>query len=432
MSNERVDFILPIGDVLETSVDNVEPSVDYGDYEPVQEQAAYDQMWGSDDDEFGGNYDDDYDTSGLRNRDLRRQHSMSGPRGSGRKRHNSQGGDFLERVEEILGVDTDTAKGLFSAKRIKAVRTNRFGYDPEMTDEERSRSLADELGMAGVDVTELRWFGGSLLFDASEMEKVASSSAVEEGRAFIQSPTSYMPVFALDAHPGETIVDMCAAPGGKTALIADRLSGDPELLYANELKARRLERMRDVLATLMLDSTVTVGNHDAKHLPQHLGASIIERVLADVECSTEAGINFESRDALKGWSRNRVERVARLQKQIIRSGFDLLQPGGTLIYSTCSLAPEENEAVLAELLERREDAIVQPVSLTIEERVRPIRQWAGQRYADEVSQGVLRIQPNEYLEPFTVVRIRKATGDPELDEMMRQAVDLDELVRQHK
>lgn len=336
--------------------------------------------------------------------------------------------EFLRRARRVLGVGDDEVREIFSARPLKGVRTSRFGFDPEATAEERAELLRSELTDADVEVTELSWQQGAFLFKAQDMQAVAGTDAVAEGRAFVQSPTSYMPVIALGAVAGQKILDMCAAPGGKTALIADQLSGDPELLIANELKARRLERMRSVLATLKIPD-VEVVQQNAKHLGHHYGHNVMDRILADVECSTEAGINFSSNEPLKGWSRERVDRSAQLQKQIVRTAYDMLKPGGVLVYSTCSLAPEENELVIASLLDTRKTAIIQPIELTLEERVAEIRKWGRHQIPTEASKGVLRIKPTEYLEPFTVVRIRKPTDDSELNEAMHQAVNLDDLVQ---
>ena len=381
---------------------------------------SYDQLWGDGD-------QDNYTHPSYRpkNRDLYLNRRIQDAREGGTKRSKNPEHEFLGRVSLIMGIDEVLAKELFSARPYKAIRTNRFGYDPEITVHERARLLIDELEKANIEATELDWFAGSLLFKASDMPLVSESDVVRSGRAFIQSPTSYMPVISLEVQEGDAVLDMCAAPGGKTALIADR--SETSVLVANELKPRRLERMRDVLGTLMIKG-VRIVNHDAKHLGHHYGNDAFNRILADVECSTEAGVNFESREPLKGWSRERVERSARLQRQIIRVGYDLLKPGGTLVYSTCSLAPEENEFVIDALLNARRDAIVQPIELTVEDRVRQIRKWGHKKITSEASEGVLRIAPNQYLEPFTVIRIRKPTGEKELDSMMHHAVNLDELV----
>jgi tRNA (cytosine49-C5)-methyltransferase len=345
----------------------------------------------------------------------------------GKKHRKNPADEFISRTTQILDVSGDEARELFTAKPLKAIRTNRFGYDSDLDSFERARLLYSELDDADIEVTKLSWFEGALLFRSSDMTVVSALPSTRSGRSFIQSPASYLPVVALDAQDGDRVVDLCAAPGAKTSLIADLVEGTPGQLVANELKPRRLERMKELLRLLMIDA-VDIVNYNAKHLGHHFGNAVFDKILADVECSTEAGVNFASSEPLKGWSRARVDRSAQQQRQIVRSAYDLLKPGGTLVYSTCSLAPEENEFVITSLLENRRDAIVQPIELTSEERVQPIRRWNKTKIIPEASDGVLRVRPNEYLEPFTIVRIRKPSEDPELTEMMHQALDLDRLL----
>jgi len=340
-----------------------------------------------------------------------------------RSRHPEQ--VFVDRAMQILGTDKDTVQEQFSGRPQKAVRVNRLALPGDMTINQQTALLDAELAKADVIHHRLSWFAGALLFDSPDTHRVQATDMTERGQAFVQSPSSYLPVIALETEVGQSVIDVCAAPGGKTALIADLVQGEIDIT-ANELKPRRAEKMRGVLNLLHLQQAQIL-TRNAKHLAKIIGENVFDRVLADVECSTEAGINFESKEPLKGWSLDRVERVAQTQRQIIRASYDLLRPGGILIYSTCSLAPEENEDVVASLLATRPGAIIQPVDLSVERRAKPIRKWNGKIIPEEVSTGVVRVVPNSYLEPFTFVRIRKPTNIPEIDELQNATVNLDEL-----
>ncbi len=332
---------------------------------------------------------------------------------------------FVDRAMQILGTDIDTVQEQFSARPQKSVRVNRLALSVDMTIDQQTALLDAELTEADVIHRSLSWFAGALLFDSSDTRRVQATDMTGRGQALIQSPSSYLPVIALETEVGQSVIDVCAAPGGKTALIADLVQGELDIT-ANELKSRRAEKMRGVLNLLHLQQA-TILTHNAKHLAKIIGENVFDRVLADVECSTEAGINFESKEPLKGWSLDRVERVAQTQRQIIRASYDLLRPGGILIYSTCSLAPEENEDIVTSLLATRPGAIIQPVDLGIERRAKPIQKWNGKIIPKEVSSGVVRVVPNGYLEPFTFVRIRKPTNIPEIDELQNATVNLDKL-----
>ena len=155
------------------------------------------------------------------------------------------------------------------------------------------------------------------------------------------------PVTLLDPQPGERVCDLCAAPGGKTTQIAGRLAGEGFLL-CNEINPKRAKILSRNVERLGVANALVTNEHPqtlADRLPEYF-----DRVLIDAPCSGE-GMFRKEEAAVTDWSQETVEMCARRQREILHSGALLVRPGGRLVYSTCTFAPEENEQAVAQFLQ---------------------------------------------------------------------------------
>ena len=169
----------------------------------------------------------------------------------------------------------------------------------------------------------------------------------EAGVYYLQEASAMAPVVLLDPQPGEKICDLCAAPGGKSTQIAGRLGGEGFLL-CNEINPKRAKILsRNVERMGIANALVT--NEHPEMLAQRLEGQF-DRVLIDAPCSGE-GMFRKEEAAVTDWSPETVQMCAQRQKQILHSGARLVRPGGRLVYSTCTFAPEENEQVVAWFLQ---------------------------------------------------------------------------------
>lgn len=156
------------------------------------------------------------------------------------------------------------------------------------------------------------------------------------------------PVMLLDPQPGERICDLCAAPGGKTTQIAGRMAGQGFLL-CNEWSPKRAKILsRNIERMGVANALVT--NETVQNLATRY-AGFFDRVLIDAPCSGE-GMFRKEEAAVTDWSPETVQMCARRQAEILDAGAKLVRPGGRLVYSTCTFAPEENEESVAAFLER--------------------------------------------------------------------------------
>ncbi len=168
------------------------------------------------------------------------------------------------------------------------------------------------------------------------------------GHVYMQEAASMLPVALLDPQPGECVLDMSAAPGSKTTQIAARMAGTG-VIVANDVQEKRLWTLKNSLQRSgATDVIVTkkVGQWFARHMTERF-----DRVLCDAPCTAQGTVRKDS-DALEYCGIDNIGKMARLQRELLESAIDACKTGGIIVYSTCTLTPEENEEVVASLLRK--------------------------------------------------------------------------------
>jgi 16S rRNA (cytosine967-C5)-methyltransferase len=206
--------------------------------------------------------------------------------------------------------------------------------------------------IASLEKSGLRVEPGALLETAIAVRGGSASrtDAFGQGLISIQDEASQLVPVLLGVHTGERVLDLCAAPGGKTRILA-RHAGETGVVIAADLHAHRLRAMRQQFGRLGLLRIGVVQLDAGQPLPFR---TAFDRILVDAPCSGTGTLarHPEIRWRLKG---DDLKDFHRLQTAVLRSALGLLAPGGRLVYSTCSLEPEENEDVIAEALKLRDD-----------------------------------------------------------------------------
>ena len=175
------------------------------------------------------------------------------------------------------------------------------------------------------------------------------------------------PARLLDAQPGERVLDLCAAPGGKSTQLAAAKRGQG-LLVCNELHPKRARILASNLERWGATNALVLNEHPAR-LAERFPA-FFDRILVDAPCSGEGMFRKEDA-AVADWSEETVRMCADRQAEILRSAAQMLAPGGRLVYSTCTFAPEENEGSVSRLLRGRPDFSVETVDAPWFDRGRP-------------------------------------------------------------
>ena len=168
----------------------------------------------------------------------------------------------------------------------------------------------------------------------------------EAGVYYLQEASAMAPVALLDPQPGERVCDLCAAPGGKTTQIAGRMLGEGFLL-CNEWSPKRAKILSRNIERMAVRNALVTNEHPANLAKRFPG--FFDRVLVDAPCSGE-GMFRKEEAAVTDWSQETVEMCARRQAEILHSAAQLVRPGGRLVYSTCTFAPEEDEEAVAAFL----------------------------------------------------------------------------------
>lgn len=217
----------------------------------------------------------------------------------------------------------------------------------------------------------------------------------EAGVYYLQEASAMSAVALLDPQPGEKILDLCAAPGGKTTQIAGRMAGQG-FLMCNEVNPKRAKILSRNIERMGVANAV-VTNEYPNILAQRF-AGFFDRVLVDAPCSGE-GMFRKEEAAVTDWSEETVEMCARRQAEILHSAALLVRPGGRLVYSTCTFAPAEDEETVTHFLENHPEFIREDIPAP----------WFAQ-----VDTGAYRIWPHKVLgEGHFAAVLRKMEGEEE-------------------
>ena len=286
--------------------------------------------------------------------------------------------DFIKRMQEMLGGEAEAFFAGYEAERSYGLR-----YNPLKISEE------DFLKKAPFALEKTTWAREGYFY--SPEERPGRHPLHEAGVYYIQEPSAMAVAEALDAKPGETICDLCAAPGGKTTQIAGKMHG-AGLLVANEYVSSRAKVLAQNVERMGICNTVVTNE-----LPQELSGhfpEFFDKILVDAPCSGE-GMFRKDEQSRNQWSLEQVQICADRQDQILEEADKMLNPGGMLVYSTCTFAPLENEGTIERFLKTHPDYETEQIPF-----------WAEMCPAETV-----RLYPHKIRgEGHFIARLRKKAG----------------------
>lgn len=253
----------------------------------------------------------------------------------------------------------------------------------------------------------IRWIDHGYILSPEQLDQVKQSNEVANGQWYIQNAASWLPVIALDPQPGDDILDVCAAPGGKSSHIQAVTSNQSNLICNDNSKSRLL-KLQSNMDRLGAESEYRLC--DATRLSTKIEppSGGFDKILVDAPCSGEGLMTLGDDKLFDSWSVAHIRRLSSLQKKILAESWRLLKPGGVLIYSTCTMAPEENESVVDYILRRNSDTELRPIDVGVEGRVETLKSWNGREYFHDLS-GCLRLRPADLTEAFFVAKFVKTT-----------------------
>jgi tRNA (cytosine49-C5)-methyltransferase len=221
------------------------------------------------------------------------------------------------------------------------------------------------------------------------------------GYYYVQEAASMIPPIVLDPKKNELILDMCAAPGSKTTQIGQYME-NTGILIANDFTGDRIKPLGINIQRIGLTNTIITRMFGQWFAKKNI---FFDRILVDAPCSGTGTIR-KSVKTLRIWNPVMIERLASTQKKLIETGFKILKPGGTLVYSTCSTEPLENEAVVSYLLDNYKDAQIQDIKLNLT-RSEAFTEFQNLKFNPEVKK-CLRLWPQDNdTEGFFVSKFKK-------------------------
>ena len=242
---------------------------------------------------------------------------------------------FEERMQRMLGEEYPAFESSYEKDKYQALRVNTLKADKEIFVKNAPFSL-----------NQVPWETNGFYYDSQDTP--GKHPYHEAGVYYIQEPSAMAPVPFLEVTPGDRVLDLCAAPGGKSTQIAVALKGKG-LLVCNEIHPARAKILSENIERMGVRNAV-VTNESPEKLEQYF-AGYFDKILVDAPCSGE-GMFRKNEDAKNEWSTENVQICADRQVGILDCAANMLRPGGRLVYSTCTFAPAENEGSIAGFLER--------------------------------------------------------------------------------
>lgn len=282
----------------------------------------------------------------------------------------------MERYREIIP-DWESFWEALERPLPVVIRTNTLRIEPQ--------TLKRRLEAKGFDLQPLSWDETCFLVRG----EIPVGNTLEHwlGYYYVQEASQLLPVKALGPNPGERILDLCASPGGKTTQCAQYME-DQGVLIANDNSAKRIQALLANVYRLGI-KCVVVTEAPGENFP---GPGNFDRVLVDAPCSGE-GVARKFPHLRCGASLGTVSRLSALQKRLLVRALELVRPGGAVVYSTCTLAPEENEEVVKHVLDQGLAELVPWEPPVPHER--GLSRFGEKVYGSEL-QGAVRIYPHHF------------------------------------
>ncbi|CAN5169052.1 RsmB/NOP family class I SAM-dependent RNA methyltransferase [soil metagenome] len=306
---------------------------------------------------------------------------------------------FLEKVplfipeEKISSVlQTFTRKRLPSF-RVNTLKTSLTAVEKQLTDKE-------------FVLEKVLWNPDAFVLTNKSIQELMDTAPYNNGEIYIQNLSSMIPALVLNLQPTDRVLDMAAAPGSKTTQIAALMGNNGEIV-GNDISKERLYKLKHNLTEQGVTNTIIKsipGEFIWKRYPEYF-----DKVLLDAPCSMEGLFDSNNPKTYTHWTQRKVKDLAIKQTHLLRSAISATIPGGTIVYSTCTLSPEENEAVIDWMLKKEGDAIsLESIEIPHLSLDSGITNWK-KGLSSELTK-TARIWPTDTMEGFFIAKLRKNTS----------------------
>ncbi|MCR5153767.1 MAG: RsmB/NOP family class I SAM-dependent RNA methyltransferase [Lachnospiraceae bacterium] len=267
---------------------------------------------------------------------------------------------FENRMKDLLGEEFNSFLTGFEEERYGGVRFNSLKINKEKWE-----------GTAPFPTSKVDWISNGYYYDLSDQP--AKHPYYYAGLYYIQEPSAMTPAEVLPVEPGDHVLDICAAPGGKSTELAAKLQGRG-VLVSNDISNSRAKALLKNLELFGVKNALILSEAPGKLTKRFEG--YFDKILVDAPCSGE-GMFRKSPAIMKNWEQYGVEYYHKLQMEILDAVIPMLKPGGMLLYSTCTFSPEEDEGSLLYILENYKDMHVVPAPVKYEGFSYGRPEWIG-------------------------------------------------------
>ncbi len=261
--------------------------------------------------------------------------------------------DYIESIKKISNLDIEKLEKSFDKEPPVGVRFNQKKLKNFDFNQENIENLLKKYDIFG-NFIQIPWCEQG--FSTTKDLELGKSVLHEIGLFYLQEPSAMSPVEFLNIEDDDVVLDLCAAPGGKSTQIASKLKNG--FLVSNEIVPQRAKILCENVQRLGLDNVIVL-NHSPKELEERF-ENFFDKILVDAPCSGE-GMFRKNNDAIAEWTKDTPKSCATRQKEILKSAIKMLKPNGTLVYSTCTFSLEENEEVIKFVLDEYPDMRILPV-----------------------------------------------------------------------
>lgn len=315
---------------------------------------------------------------------------------------------FLDRLSLIVGRSQFRSTEKTFVERPTTFRINCL----KLRQEDGADFVVASLRERGFRLRRVPWYADAFILENKSKRELMETEEYRNGLIYLQSLASMVPPLALDPRPGEKILDLTAAPGSKTSQIACLMERTGELVANDDNKVRffKLKHNMELLGVIS-DSpspnwTFSLTMEDGSELCSGY-KNYFDKILLDAPCSAEARFRADDPKTFGYWSERKIKEMAIKQRKLLFSAWYALKPDGTLVYSTCTFAPEENEMQVSRLLERfPNEAEMLPISILHMKTVQPITEWKEKKLHVGVK-NVIRLLPTQEIEGFFIAKLHK-------------------------
>lgn len=264
--------------------------------------------------------------------------------------------------------------------RVNAIKTNQS-------------FVQEELKKASIDFEVASFNSDALIIENADESKITTLKIYEDGYIYLQSLSAMLPAIVMEPKPNENILDMTAAPGGKTTQLS-ALSGNLALITACEKNKVRAERLKYNIQKQGA-SKVSVLVKDSRKLDNYF---CFDKVLLDAPCSGSGTINVNDDNFEKYFTEELIRRSVKIQYELLKKAVTVLKTGHEMVYSTCSILEEENENNIKRLLSNNKKLELIPIDVTA---------FKGIPLLPTSLDGTIGVCPNELYEGFFIAKLRK-------------------------